>query len=211
MILLSPTDTPKFRKAVRKHPNHFGWFLTPRKRGIPRTLKAGHGKFGTDTDCFNKAFDLSRYIQWLHKLQPWSHRSLFAPCPDVVGDWTATLDKFWWSQPIIASTGHPVAIVLQDGATAETVPWHLINAVFLGGHPDTGWKMSQDALTLLQEARQRGKWCHVGRVNSQKRISHFWGVAHSSDGTFIAKSPDKALRRLGSHVLALAKQRPMPI
>ena len=39
------------------------------------------------------------------------------------------------------------------------------------------------ALALARAAKRRGKWVHVGRVNSQRRLRHFWGWADSVDGT----------------------------
>ena len=47
--------------------------------------------------------------------------------------------------------------------------------------------MSRTAYLILEEAKKRGKWVHVGRVNTPPRIHYFYGVADSIDGSELAK------------------------
>ena len=112
--------------------------------------------------------------------------------PDVVGNHQETLELFnTWTARLGASyiplRDHykKWAFVIQDGATIETIPWDEIVAVFLGG--TTRFKMSREAYRILQHARAIGKWVHVGRVNTEGRISYFYGVADSIDGSGIAR------------------------
>ena len=49
--------------------------------------------------------------------------------------------------------------------------------------------MSQTAIDIAAEARRRGMWVHVGRVNSRKRYLRFSSIADSADGTFILFGP----------------------
>jgi hypothetical protein len=81
----------------------------------------------------------------------------------------------------VRETGLPCAFVLQDGATSETIPWDQLQAVFLGG--STTYKESQAARVLCEEARRRGKWVHVGRVNSARRENLIRSFADSFDGS----------------------------
>jgi hypothetical protein len=61
--------------------------------------------------------------------------------------------------------------------------------LFLGG--DTVWKLGEHARALTTEARQRGKWVHMGRVNSYKRLKYAHDIGcQSADGTYVAFGPD---------------------
>jgi hypothetical protein len=112
--------------------------------------------------------------------------------PDIVGDFDATLKLFnLWSSQLekawIPCRDHfkKWAFVVQDGATIEAIPWDEIVAVFLGG--TTKFKLSRGAYVILEAAKQRGKWVHVGRVNTSGRIGYFHGIADSIDGSGIAR------------------------
>lgn len=119
-------------------------------------------------------------------------RALFAVAPDVVGDAKATLAR---SRPMLArirALGFPVALVLQDGQQDVPVPWDEIDAVFIGG--TTEFKLGRVAARLAAEAKARGKWVHVGRVNSLKRLRYSVSIgADSVDGTYLVFAPDHNL------------------
>jgi hypothetical protein len=130
---------------------------------------------------------------------------LFVVAPDVVGDAAATLDRFTpWSNEIRAK-GLPVALAAQDGLESmmDKIPWDLVDVLFVGG--STEWKTGQMApkqrkqwLSLFGEAHLRGIPIHMGRANTNERIS---GVAQeigagSVDGTLLAFGPTKNLVRL---------------
>lgn len=147
--------------------------------------------WAADNGCFNQGdrFDLEGYLSWLESF-PLEAREwcLFATAPDVVGDWEATLER---SLPVLEEIrymGYPAAIVLQNGATAETVPWDLIDVVFVGG--STEWKLGPEAKALCREARRRSKLVHVGRVNSIKRARLVADIADTADGTLIIFGPN---------------------
>ena len=98
--------------------------------------------------------------------------------------------------PIIRAMGYRAALVLQDGATPETVPWREIDAVFTGG--STAWKLSEDAYRLIAEAKHRELWAHMGRVNSLRRLRAADVAGYdSADGTFLTWAPDKNTKRMG--------------
>lgn len=111
----------------------------------------------------------------------------FVAAPDVVSDAVATWRLFGQWAPEIRSAGHPVALVAQDGLSADAVPWHAIDALFIGG--STGWKLSATVDALLAEAARRGKWRHIGRVNTLRRVQHFAGRCESFDGSGFSRFP----------------------
>ena len=47
----------------------------------------------------------------------------------------------------------------------------------------------------LAQARCRGKWVHVGRVNSLRRVTHFEQAADSFDGGQFSMFPDTYIPR----------------
>ena len=80
----------------------------------------------------------------------------------------------------------------QDGL--EKIKWAVkflpYDCLFIGG--STEWKMGSGADQCIKIAKSRGKWVHVGRVNSQKRIRHFKLVGVDSvDGTSLTYAPDR--------------------
>lgn len=107
----------------------------------------------------------------------------FVVVPDVVGDARATLAKAEHWLPRLQGRSGMTLIAVQNGMLEEDVRYWLGPSVglFVGG--DTAWKISTVG-RWAQLARERGAWCHVGRVNSVKRI-HLCALAgaHSFDGT----------------------------
>jgi hypothetical protein len=152
--------------------------------------------WASDNGCFSRgdAFDLDAYLAYLRELP--TDGCLFVVAPDVVGDAAATLAR---SVPAIAAmrdaTDAPIAFVLQDGATDELVPWELFDVLFIGG--STEYKLSEDAAGFVREAKRRGKWVHMGRVNSKKRLKYAAEIGcDSADGTFVAFCPSQNLPRM---------------
>jgi len=115
--------------------------------------------------------------------------------PDVVGDAEATLKRSMPWLAYIRELGFPAALVAQDGLEAMEVPWDDFDVLFIGGSTD--WKLSDHAHALTLEAKRRGKWVHMGRVNSQVRLRRAALTGcDSADGTFIAFGPDVNLPRV---------------
>jgi hypothetical protein len=129
-------------------------------------------------------------------LQPGSH--LHAAAPDVLCDAQATWERSRQWLPLIRNLGIPAAIVAQNGAEDHAPIWdnaHLWDVLFVGG--DTTGKLSDDAHDVVREAQLRGKWVHVGRVNSWRRLSLLadWDV-DSVDGAYLRFGPDTNGRQL---------------
>jgi hypothetical protein len=120
---------------------------------------------------------------------------VFVVAPDVVGDAPATLAResttrmLGW---IRHAVGLPVAFVAQDGQEGLPVPWDDFDALFIGG--TTEWKLGPHARELAAQAVTEGKWVHMGRVNSLKRLKYADAIGcNSADGTFISFGPDRRL------------------
>jgi len=151
--------------------------------------------WAADNACFNQGdrFDLARYLDWLNRFDAIKDRCLFATAPDVVGDWAATWQRSAPVLPTLRAMGYPAAVVLQDGCDA--VPWPDVDAVFVGG--STRWKTSPAAEVLCRQARERGKWVHMGRVNSLRRLEAAQQMGcQSADGTYLAFGPRTNLPKM---------------
>lgn len=151
--------------------------------------------WAADNGRFNSPEHYSdeRYLRWLSR-QP-KDQALFATAPDVVADHAATVEMSRPMLPRIRDAGYPAAFCAQDGATVDAIPWEEFDALFIGGSTD--WKLSQAAAELIAEGKRRGKWCHVGRVNSYRRLRLAAVLgADSVDGTFLRFGPDVNIPRL---------------
>ena len=183
MIYLSGKWTPELSCpgiGFLCQPNHR---ITPWE-GFPRGVP-----WAADTGIFGaQEFSLDRYIRML---RAWAGRqvdNLFATAPDVVFDWPATLKKSLPVVDTIRRLGYRAALVLQDGATLNSIPWGEFDVVFTGG--STRWKLSEDAYRLIAEAKSRGMWAHMGRVNSLRRLRAAKVAGYdSADGTYVRYNP----------------------
>jgi hypothetical protein len=144
--------------------------------------------WAADNGCFARPdkYTDEGYLKWLDG-RP--RNALFACAPDVVGDWPATLERSLPMLEQIRSLGFAAALVLQDGATVESVPWSKCDAVFVGG--STAWKLGPDVPDLVRAARSLRKWAHMGRVNSWVRLRVAAAIGcQSADGNLAAFGPD---------------------
>lgn len=194
MIYLSGAIQPELH-----HPR-LGWMLTPEMGNrIP-----GHGWWAADNGCFTNptGFSWEKYEAWLLKQQAVAgDRMLFATAPDVPFDADSTLARFDDHLARLRAVTSRIALVTQDGMHPEDLRWPDIDAVFVGG--TTEWKTGQESATICAEARRRGKWVHMGRVNSLKRIKAAQSMGCDSvDGTYLKYGPDvntpKLLHWLGT-------------
>jgi hypothetical protein len=184
-----------------------GYLLTPRMGQRP----AQGVVWAADNGCFSQpeAFDLDAYFVWLDALTPFAGACLFATAPDVVGDARATLARSLPVLPQLRDAGYRAALVAQDGLEHMEVPWDAFDALFIGG--STRWKLSEGAAALARHARSLGKWVHMGRVNSLRRlrIAETMGC-HSADGTFLKYGPNVNLPRLSGWLRELAENPLLP-
>lgn len=123
--------------------------------------------WAADNDCFN-GFKQDAYVEMLGTWQGVRPPPLFVTAPDVVADAKQTAAYFDEWEPALHRLGYPVALVAQDGIEQKSIPWPRLESLFIGG--STQFKLSEASRQLCAEAKRRGKWVHVGRVNSFKRM-----------------------------------------
>lgn len=188
MRYFATASGPKVREAMTR--GLLGQIVTP---AAGNRLLGGVDWVG-DNCCFGAGYPGDHgFLGWLAGLAPAGCR--FVVAPDVVGDADETLERSLPMLPRIRSLGLPVAYVGQNGATPRSLPWGRFDALFLGG--DTPWKLGGAARALVDEARRRGAWVHMGRVNSLKRLRYAQAIGcDSADGTFLAFGPDVNLPQL---------------
>lgn len=135
--------------------------------------------WAADNDAYSK-WDEGRYREMLARIRG-RKGCLFVTAPDVVGDAMHTLRKFeqWWD--VLDDHDQPIAYVGQDGHDFDPY-WDYFDAFFVGG--TTEWKLGSQAAGLIREAKERGKWVHMGRVNSRIRTRYARIIGCDSiDGT----------------------------
>lgn len=169
--------------------SRLGVMLSPKNHNSVRAVEAIGLPWGADNGCF-RGFDRLLFRGFLNRLRG-ARRLRWIVCPDAVGDARATLSLWeeWYAE--VRSAG-PVAFVAQDGQETLRLPWRDIECLFLGG--TTAWKLSRAAADLAQEARRQGKWLHMGRVNTLKRLRYAWDLGCASvDGSCYSRFADKFL------------------
>ena len=171
--------------------------VTPRMRQSPPAgmpWAADTGRYASPADHSDAG-----YLAWLARMPASS--CLFATAPDVVRDAAATLEL---SAPLYApirGLGYRVALVAQDGLERLEIPWDSFDALFLGG--STEWKIGTAAAALVADARARGKWAHMGRVNSRRRLAYADAIGcDSADGTVLRFDPGRVRARGSSRSIA---------
>lgn len=180
MLLATQAEPQMF---AYQHPN-LGRLVQPRHYGaIERTAERGC-PWAADNDCF-QGLDEDAFVAMLDRIAGLPF-CLFVVCPDVVGEQGLTDLLFEEWAPQVLMRRLPVAYVVQeDGIEYEPrgVPWGVISALFIGCAND-GEKLGDRIRRLVREAKARGKWVHMGRVNSAKRIAYAREIGCDSiDGT----------------------------
>lgn len=190
MLYLANASSPKVRDAMRT--GDIGMLSTPNEGRTPDEGVT----WAADNGCFSKNYVGDHlWLSWLQRHAGRAGSCLFATAPDLVGDAAGTLARSAPFLPLIRDLGYPAALVAQDGLEHLTVPWDDFDVLFIGG--STEWKLSKAAADLVGEAKRRGKWVHMGRVNSHRRWSYAEHIGCDSvDGTFLAFGPDINLSRL---------------
>ena len=164
---------------------------------IPNALNLLEMPWAADTGCFStpSKYTDTMYLDFLSRNQYATLTCCFATAPDVVANARATWALAKPMLPRIRSLGYPAALVAQDGIELMDIQWDTFDALFIGG--TTRWKLSEHAYALSTEAKERGKWIHMGRVNSWKRLKAAWIHGYdSADGTILRFGPDKNEGRL---------------
>ena len=170
--------------------------------------------WAADNACYANRFDEDKWIDWLYKLP--NDGCLFAVAPDVYPDAEASLERGRPFFGIIREMGKPVAVVAQDGAENIDYPWDEFDCLFIGGKrtedPRQEWKISEAAEGLAHRARNLGKWVHMGRVNSWKRVERAREMGCLSvDGTRLKYQPTVNFGALDAWAWRAVNQLTLPI
>lgn len=186
MIYLSGAVNQSIGRLMRPD---LGVMIQPNMRQVPFLGLP----WAYDNGAFSGRFDHDHWLRWLNRLAPFQERCLFVVAPDVVGDATATWERSKPYLPLIRSLGYRAALAAQDGLVDPD--WDAFDALFVGG--TTEFKLSETAYALVAEARGRGTWTHMGRVNGWDRIKAAAVSGYdSADGTKIAFGPDENIPRV---------------
>jgi hypothetical protein len=159
-----------------------GWRLLVSATGILRPEGFPYALDNGAWTAFQKGmpFDERRFVVALRKL---GKNADWTTIPDIVAGGAASLElSLRWMRQVLDECERGL-LAVQNGMTVADVEPFIGPRVgiFVGG--DTAWKMSTMA-QWAELARKKGAWCHIGRVNSPKRIrSCQTAGATSFDGT----------------------------
>lgn len=135
-------------------------------------------------------WDAGNWLEWLASLRRYRERCILVAAPDVIGDADATWRLSAPYLPTIRQLGFPAALVAQNGFDPAEVDWDAFDVLFIGGRND--WKFAESGgWATVAEGKKRGKWVHMGRVNSGRRVRACQlSDVDSADGTFLMHGPD---------------------
>lgn len=207
-------DDPRYRELAQ---SHLGHLLTPANGNRLDTLLETGLPIGVDNNAFANfkkgiTFDWRGYQRFAAELGS-AYRTdsrfravlRFVATPDAVGDWrrTFTMWRTWFYLKNLDMDAMPWAYVAQDGQTPRCLPfqgdpragpWVGCRGLFIGG--STEWKCGVDAETMVRCAQHYGRWVHVGRVNSFRRLARFDALGvNSFDGGQFSMFPDTYIPR----------------
>jgi hypothetical protein len=185
-VYFTTPSTPAIREQIRL--GNLGQLVTP---DVSQPPEAG-ALWAIDNGCYSARWDPDRWSALLERYQHVAGTCLWATVPDVVGDHHATARQWtrWWSAPM--RRGYRNAWVAQDGC--GFIPAGA-GALFIGG--TTEWKLGPQARALVELAKSRRMWVHMGRVNSERRYRYAAAIGVDSvDGTLLAHGPDRHLPRV---------------
>lgn len=192
MLILVSGSTRTVRQLAERRVANLGLLLTPANRNSVGSLVKTGLPWALDNGAYS-GFDAALFRRVLARCvgQP---RFLWVVCPDVVADAKETLELFERWQGEIDAIMLPIAFVGQDGAEDTAIPWERFDAWFVGG--STAWKLSTASAELVAEAKRRGKWCHMGRVNSRRRLRIAADMGCDSvDGSSLSMFGDKYIHK----------------
>jgi hypothetical protein len=186
-------NTIKFLELLPRYRDVLGYLATPAAGNRVGGMVAAGLPWAADNGAF-KGFDPGCFRRFLAKIAG-RKGCCFLAVPDVVCDAAATLARFREWEAECRATGHPLALVAQNGLTSAAVPWDRIDALFIGG--DDAFKEGLQAFALAWAAKCRRKWLHMGRVNSARRmrLARSWGC-DSVDGTGMSRFGDLRLGKM---------------
>lgn len=172
MIYLSGS----YHTIAEEYRAHFGYMLNVNNQ-ISHESQAVRYPWMLDNGAFSQEWNELRWRKRLRALSRYTSTCIAAIVPDVVFDADATLDKWRKYHRLVAAMGYKTAFVTQNGLDIRDIPWDELDVLMIGG--DHTHKMGSKP--VREEARARGKWVHVARVNSVGKMLTYEDV-DSVDG-----------------------------
>lgn len=155
-------------------------------------------KWMIDNGAFTGKFVADKWEKRLIDRIPYKENCIAVVVPDVPYDAIATRIRFYEHVDIPRKLGYKVAYATQDGQTVENTPWGDFDVLFIGGSNEH--KRGIEARLLIDEAKRRGVWVHVGRVSSGWAINKYWLDCDSFDGTTFVRNnlenQEKIMKRM---------------
>jgi hypothetical protein len=192
MIYYGNPCSDKVREAMSDH--LIGCITTPRQGNIIDS----DWDIMADNGCFSDKWEREEWSSWLDTL-PKTTRFVVAPdAYDPLGGEShkATLKLWKEYAPIIREKGLTPAFVCQPGSVPSTIPRDA-EVLFIGGVVGIKWKLGPEARACAKWGKDNGKWVHMGRVNTRKRLRVALEFGCDSvDGTSLIYGPDICLAQM---------------
>lgn len=173
----SRTGTRRNLAMLRSH----GWRLMVSARGALRPEGFAYALDNGAWTAFQRGepFDEAAFSRAYERLGTGAD---FVVLPDIVAGGRASLDFSLTWRERLGEPACPLLLAVQDGMTpAEVAPLLPALGIFIGG--STEWKLAT-AYAWGALAREREAWCHMGRVNTARRIALCAAAGmHSFDGS----------------------------
>lgn len=189
-MYLSPSTSHFF-----DDPTHYGcMFNIVRQTGKQHEALEAGCRWILDNGQYRDKWTWVLWWKFLQAMRPYHDTCLGIVTPDKYADAIITLHYFKIFHQIPKDLGYPVALVSQDGLTPDMVPWSDIDCLFVGG---TNYhKRGKEAELLIAEAKQLGKWVHIGRTQAGSTMLAYWPQADSFDGTTFIKNPTQQVKSI---------------
>lgn len=174
MLYLSGT----YSQILPQYRDQFGYMLNVNQQ-IGGELEAMQYPWMLDNGAFSQAWRYEVWYERLAKLAAFNANCIAAVVPDVILDARVTLTRWFEYAPLVKALGYKAAFATQNGCTVDMIPWSEIDVLFIGGSDE---HRKRECWPLIDEAKRRGLWVHVGRVNSAANIMRYC-KCDSVDGT----------------------------
>lgn len=165
---------------ITEYRERYSWDFWQLRTPLTRYKRCPGVPYALDNGCFAR-FERDAWLRMVEETD--EDPPLFLTLPDIVGDAARTVELF--DAFLHKVNGVRLALVLQDGIQSVSIPWCKLHCVFIGG--SDAFKVSKEAFAAARAAKMLGKWVHVGRVNTAKRVRDWVGLADSIDGSGISR------------------------
>lgn len=181
-LIADPGSGPDARR-------YLGHLILPRARNRLQVIESTGLPYACDNGCFRR-WEPALFEPMLSQFGPGAE---WVTMPDIVGNAHGTLCLWDGYSRLYGDAAGSLrwALVAQNGWGDREWEWALAqaDALFVGG--DDTFKESRYVADLVAVAKGRGKWVHMGRVNTYRRfaIAHRMGC-DSIDGGSFSRWPD---------------------